>query len=561
MITKKEPIRIIPLGGVEEIGKNMTLVEYKDDLIIVDMGFQFPGEDAPGVDYVIPDSTYLEKRKSKIRGVFITHGHLDHIGAIPYIIPKLGNPPIFTRLLTSVMIKKRQAEFPHLPKLRLEVVEKESRLKIGKHLAVRFFNVTHTIPDAMGVIIETPYGNIIFTGDIKIDHDNGMPVEKELETFGNLNKENNLVLLADSTNVERPGYSFSERAVHENLRKIITDVKGRLIMGTFASLLERIIFVIKTCESLGKKVVIEGRSMKTNVEIAKELGMLKVSPATFITADAIDSYPPNKIVILATGAQGDEFAALMRMANKHHKKIKIEPGDTVLLSSSIIPGNEKDVQKLKDNLSRQGAKIIHYRIADIHSSGHANAEETAWIHKMINAKFFIPVHGYHYMLRVHAEIAQSIGTPGENIVIADNGSIIEISDQGRKIAVLKEKAPTGIVMVDALGRGDVKEVVIRDRKLLSEDGIFVIIAVIDVKTGKVRNSPDIISRGFVYLKESQNLLRQARFITKRTIEETVTGMHPINFDHVKNQVREKIGRFLFKETAKRPIILPVVLEV
>jgi len=554
-------IRIIPMGGVEEIGKNMTVVEYKNDIIIVDIGLQFPGEEAPGVDYIIPDSTYLAKKKKNIRGVFITHGHLDHIGGIPYMMERIGNPVIYSRFLPSLIIKKRQDEFPHLPPLNMRIIESENRIKVGQHLTVRFFNVTHTIPESMGLIIETPHGNIVFTGDIKIDHDNGVPLPHEVETFTKLGNDNNLVLLADSTNVEKPGWSFSERMVHENLKKIIVETKSRLIIGTFASLLERIIFIIKTAEEAGKKVVLRGKSMKTNVAIAREIKMLDIKEKTIIPPEEIDNYPADKIIILATGAQGDELAALMRMSQKKDKYIAVNKNDIVLLSSSIIPGNEKSVQKLKDNLSRQGAKIIHYGIADIHSSGHANHEETLWVHKMLKPKFFIPIHGHHFMLRVHAEIAKTAGMKEENIIIPDNGTIVEIADNGNTIRKGKNSVPSGIVMVDGLGNGDVNDVVIRDRQALSQDGMFVIIAVIDIKTGKIRQSPDIISRGFVYLKESQELLKQVRMISKKTIEKITADMHPVNLDYVKNNLREKIGKFLFQNTAKRPIILPVLLEV
>lgn len=554
-------IRIIPLGGVEEIGKNMTVVEYKDDIIIVDAGLQFPGEDAPGVDYIIPDTNYLLKKKKNIRGVFVTHGHLDHIGGIPYIIERLGNPTVYSRLLPTLMIKKRNDEFPSLSQMNLRVVEKESRVVMGKHLAVRFFNVTHTIPDSMGIIVETPHGNIIFTGDIKIDHDDNKPLQHEVNTFEKLGKENNLVLLADSTNVEKAGWSFSERTVHENLKKIIAESTGRLIIGTFSSLLERIIFIIKTAEDLGKKVVIKGKSMRDNIAIAKEIKMLDVKPTTIIPPEEMENYPTNKLVILATGAQGDELAALMRMSQKKDTHIKLNKNDVVLLSSSIIPGNEKSVQKLKDNISRQGCKIIHYRMADVHSSGHANYEETLWVHQMIKPKFFIPIHGHHFMLRIHAEIAKTAGMQEDNIVIPDNGTIIEITDKGQKIRKAKETASAGVVMVDGLGNGDVSDIVIRDRQILSEDGMFVIIAIIDVKTGKVKQSPDIISRGFIYLKESQDLLKQVRILATKTIEKITTDMHPINLDYAKNNLREKIGKFLAQKTGKRPIILPVIIEV
>lgn len=552
-------VRIIPFGGCEEIGKNMTAVEIGNDIIIVDMGFQFGAEDMPGVDFIIPDISYLEERKQNIRAVYITHGHLDHVGGIPYMMPRIGNPPMFTRLLTSLIIKKRQEEFPHLPHFPIEVIEKDTHMKAG-NISVRFFGVTHTIPDAMGVIIETPHGNIIFTGDLKIDHVNGVPTAEEAQLYAELGKEKNLCLLMESTKAENPGFSFSERQVHENLRKIIAEVPGRLLVGTFASLLERIIFVIMTAEELGKKVAITGRSMKVNIEIAKQIGLLKAKQSTFIAPEQIPDYPPNKVVVLATGAQGDEFAALMLMANKKHK-IKLQKTDTVLLSSSIVPGNEKSVQKLKDNISRQGVKIIHFRIADVHSSGHANADELLWVHTQLRPKFFIPIHGHHFMLRVHAELARSTGMPDENIVIPDNGSIIEIDADATNISTRKERVAQGVVMVDALGKGDVKDIVVRDRQVLAQDGMFVIVSIIDTKTGKIRQSPDIISRGFIYLKESQEVLRQSRYIIKKTIEEAIKDMHPINFDYVKNLVRERLGKYLIQETGKRPIIIPVLLEV
>ncbi len=553
-------IRVIPLGGVEEIGKNMTAIEFRDSILVVDIGLAFPGEETPGVDYIIPDSTYVEERKKNLKAVIITHGHLDHIGGIPYVMEKIGNPPIYTSLLTAVMIKKRQEEFPHLPKLDIRMIEKQDTLKLGD-FTVRFFGATHTIPDSFGVVIETPYGNVIFTGDVKIENKNGQPADFELKTYSDLGREKNLLLIADSTNVGKEGFSYPEKEVHKNLKDIIQNIKGRIIIGTFASLFDRIIAIVEASESLGKKVVVEGRSMKTNVEIAKELGILKVRNGTIINGENMDDYPDNKLVVLATGAQGDEYAALMRMANREHRTIKIKKGDTVLLSSSVIPGNEKSVEKLKDNLSRQGAKIIHYGVANVHSSGHSYRDELAWVHKMLKPKFFIPVHGSHYMLRVHEDLAESMGMPEKNIIVPDNGSIVEIQDHGKRIVKLKETASSRVVMVDGLDSNNVQEVVIRDRQMLAQDGMFVIIAIIDIKTGKVRKSPDIISRGFVYLKESQELLRNIRFLAKKTIEDASAKMHPINFDYLKNEVREVLGKELFRKTAKRPIILPVLIEV
>lgn len=557
-----ENIRIIPLGGVEEIGKNMTAIEIGDDIIVIDAGFQFRDEDTPGVDYILPNTKYLEERKEKIRGVIITHGHLDHIGGIPYIMYRIGNPPLYSRALTTIMIKKRQEEFPHLPELDMKIVEKEDVITLGK-IKVRFFAVTHTIPDSMGIIIETPYGSIVNPGDIKLEHENNIPVEREENEYARFKDNKVLLLMMDSTNVDNPGFSTPEKLVHQNLEEIIRNTKRRLIIGTFASQLERIIAIIQASERNGKKVVVEGRSMKQNIEIVISLGRLKVNKDTIVPVEEIESYPPDRIVVLATGAQGDEFAALMRMSNKSHKYMKIGKRDTILLSSSIIPGNERSVQKLKDNLSRLGAKIIHYRTSDvyIHSTGHGNRGELEWLHKKIQPKFFIPIHGNHYMLRIHEELAQTLGMKEENIIVPDNGMIIEIQDQGEKIVALKQKAPSSPVMVDGFAVADVQEVVMRDRKMLADDGMFVIVAVIDLKTGKLRKSPDLISRGFVYLRESQELLGHTRLIIKKSIEESTRGMNPINFDFIKSNISDTVARFLFQKTAKHPIVIPVILGV
>lgn len=563
-----DSIRIIPLGGVEEIGKNCTAIEYGGDIVVVDIGFQFKEESTPGIDYILPNTKYLEERRDRIKAVLITHGHLDHIGGIPYIMPRIGNPPLYTRLLTSVLIQKRQEEFPHVPKIDMKVVEKNETVTIGK-FKVRFFAVTHTIPDAMGIILETPHGSIVHTGDLKLDHVDGIPTDEEIKEYERAFPKSVesgpgrvLLLMADSTNVENPGFSIPEKKVHKNIEEIIKNVQGRLIIGTFSSLLERLIKIIEFAELYGKKVVVEGRSMKQNLEVCKHLGLLKAKKETMISSDDIENYPPDKIIILATGAQGDEYAALMRMSNKTHQKIKITPRDTILLSSSVIPGNERSVQKLKDNLSRQGAKIIHYRIADVHSSGHANRDETAWIHKQIRPRFFVPLHGYHYMLRVHGEIAKDAnGLRDDAVVIPDNSSIIEIQEGGNKIVKLKEKAPSSLVLVDGFSVGDVQDVVIRDRQMLAQDGIFIIFGIINAHTGKLKKSPDIISRGFVYLRESQELLHGVRLVIKDTIEKSTRGQNPINIDFVKDNVTDSVSKYLLQETAKRPMVIPVILTI
>ncbi|MEK7170299.1 MAG: ribonuclease J [Patescibacteria group bacterium] len=561
-LLKEDAVRVICLGGVEEVGRNMTLIEFRNDIIVIDMGLQFNDSKTPGIDFILPNTKYLEERKDKIRAVLITHGHLDHIGGIPYLMNRIGNPPMYTRNLTALMVKKRQEEFPHLPPLDIKIVEGNGRVKF-KDLSVRFFGVSHSIPDCMGIIIETPYGNIVTPGDYKLDHVDGIPTEEEEETYGALAKDNNLLLLTDSTNVENPGFSTPEKLVGDNLAEIVRTTKTRLIVSMFASHIVRIGRILEAAEQCNKKVAIEGRSMKNNVDICIAAGLIKVKDGTIIPSTDIASYPPDRIIVLATGAQGDEFAALTRLANKSHKQLHLSEHDTVLLSASIVPGNEKAVQDLKDNIARHGARIIHYRTSEvyIHSTGHGNRGEMEWLHRKIKSKFFIPIHGTHYMLRLHAELAQDLGMPKTNIMVPDNSMIIEIQDGGKKITTLKEKAPNGPLMVDGFAVGDMQEVVLRDRQMLAEEGMFVIIASINSSNGKLKKSPDIISRGFVYLRESQDLLHQTRIIIKKTVEETTQGMHPINFEYVKEQLTDAVSRFLFQKTAKRPIVIPVLLGV
>ncbi|MDB5260191.1 MAG: rnjA [Candidatus Nomurabacteria bacterium] len=553
-------IRIIHLGGVEEVGRNMSLVEYKDSIVIIDCGVQFTESHTPGIDFILPNTKYLEEHKHKIKGVVVTHGHLDHIGAIPYLLPRIGNPQIYSRLYTSLMIKKRQEEFPHLPPITINVVEKGDTVTFGD-LKVRFFGVSHAIPDSMGIIVETPYGDIVHTGDLRLDHDDGDPTPEEKERYKIFEDRKTLLLMTDSTNCENPGFSISDRVVFKNIDNVIKDTPGRLIVSTFASQVERMIYMLQTAERHGKKVVVEGRSMKTNIEVTKLANMLTIKPETLITLDEMGRYPENKIVILATGAQGEEFAALGRIANKTHKFIRLTPRDTILMSSSIVPGNERAVQNLKDKLSRQGAHLIHYKTSDVHSSGHANADELLWIHRKIHPKFFIPVHGYHYMLRVHADLERKLGMPEENIVIPDNGMIIEIRNEGTSIHSMKEKAPGEMIVVDGTSVGKIQDVVMRDRQTLAEDGMFVVIGVIDSHTHTLKKSPDLISRGFVYLKESQDLLYQTRLLTKKVIEDALARGGFMNLDDMKQDVAEATTKFLLQKTAKRPVIIPVIISV
>jgi ribonuclease J len=556
-----DAVRIVPLGGVEEVGKNMCVIETKDDLLIVDAGFQFMSEsDAPGVDYVLPNTKYLEERKEKIRGLLVTHAHLDHIGGIPFIMERIGNPPIYTRELTSIMIKKRQEEFPHLPALDIKVLDDNERITLGS-LKITTFPVTHSIPDSSGFIIETAYGNVVISGDFKLDHVGGVATEEEDKKYTAIGKLNNLLLIADSTNAEKPGFSIPEKEIHANLERLITEAKGRLIIGTFASQFERMVRIIQACERSNKKVVTEGRSIRTNIEIAQKAGLITPRKDTLITAQEAESLPPDRVVVLATGAQGEEFAALMRIATKKHPHLRLNKRDTIILSSSVIPGNEINVQKLKDNLYRHGLKVIHYRVSDVHSTGHGNAGELAWINKKIGAKFFMPAYGYHSMIRSHAQAVMDLnGKLESEIILPDNGSVIDI-EKGETLNIHKAKAPAGIMMVDGFSVGDMQEVVIRDRQTLSKDGIVTIFGIINPKTGKLRKSPDIISRGFVYIRESQELFQEARNLIKKSVEDAAHGMNPINLDYVKENVADDVGRLLFQKTNKKPIVIAVLIAL
>jgi ribonuclease J len=568
---EKGVIRIIPLGGVEEIGKNMTAIEIGDDIIVIDAGMHFSTEETPGVDYVIPNTTYLEERKDKIRALIITHGHLDHIGGVPIVLSRIGNPPVYSRNLSILMMRKRQAEFPHLPKINEQIVENDSVITCGK-IKIRFFGVTHTIPDSMGIILETEHGWIVTPGDYKLDQIDGIVTKQEEKVYSIFDKAKVLLLLTDSTNIENEGFSLPEVKVHQGLENLIKKVSGRMIIAAFASHITRLAHVVQFAESLGKKIVLDGRSMKTNIEVAIEAGLFSPKKDTIIPIEEVDNYPPNKVIILMTGAQGEEFASLNRAANKTHTKFALHKGDTIILSASIVPGNERAVEKMKDLLTRQGVRIISYRTSGedfVHATGHGNQEDVKWLHKKTHPKFFIPIHGNHYRLVMHKALAVDWGMPEENSVVPDNGSIIEISADGSKMVARKEKAPAGLMMVDGTSVGDAQDVVIRDRVMLAQDGMFVIIALIDTKTGKLKKSPDLISRGFVYLKENQELLHQVRIIIKKSVEDnaaktmargTANGGQ-VDFDHIKASLGENISKFLFQKTAKRPLVIPVILSV
>lgn len=556
-------IRIIPLGGVEQVGQNCTAIEIGNDIIVVDAGFQFRDDlYTPGVDYIIPNTTYLEENKERIRGMFITHGHLDHIGGIPFIINKIGNPPIYTREFGALMIAKRHTEFPQLPKLNLVTISADEIVTAGE-MKVQSFSISHTIPDSMGLIIDTPYGDIVFIEDVRVDNVEGVPSDEEVKQYSRFRKKDKpaLLLTMDSTGVEKPGWSLSENVVVENIEPIIRDTPGRLIIGTFASQVERILAIIELAKKFNKKVILEGRSMKSNMEIVKQLNLIDPKDPVLQPISALDDLPPDRVIMIVTGAQGEEFAAMMRMANKSHKHVTLRPTDTVLLSSSVIPSNHAQIMRLKDRLYRSEANIITYMDSDVHASGHGSKEELRWIHQQIPHKFFIPLHGEHHMLYHHKQLALEEGTPEENVMIPDNGAVFEIYDEGTKLRRLDARAPHTTVTVDGFSVGEVQEVVMRDRNHLEENGIFVVVASINTRTKKLRKSPDIISRGFVYLRESQGLINESRDKVRSIIESKASKMQTINFDKLKDAVADEMTKYLFQETAKSPLVIPVILGV
>ena len=555
---KRDTVHYVPLGGLEEVGRNCSFFEYNDEIVIIDMGIQFPAEETPGVDWIIPNTNYLEKKKKNICGLLITHGHYDHFGAVPYVLERLGNPPIYGTRLIKEILQKRLAEMPNVPKMRFIEIKNHDVVKLSEHFTAEFFGVSHTIPDTTAVALHTPSGILVHFADFRLDYDQEDTVQN-LQEFERLSKLGVHSLFLDSTNATVEGHSVSEKLVESNLEKAFLDAKGRIILSTFASMITRMAEIIKIAENLGRKVIINGRSMKDNLEIARSLGYIKYKPGTVINVEEINKYKDDKILILSTGAQGQENAGLMRIANSEHKHIHIKPGDTVIFSSSVIPGNERGVQALKDNFARQGAIIITNNDLDIHSSGHAPSDDLAMVAKICKPKFIIPIHGFYFQRAANIQTMKKIGIDKERIVLMDNGQVAEITKDNIKIT--DKSVDAFYVLVDGLGVGDVKEVVLRDRRMLSQDGIFVIIAVVDAQSGEVKGSPDIISRGFIYLKESHELLAHTRHLIKRVVEESTKNMHPVNFAHVRETVRERLGSFLFQKTKRRPMVLPVIIEV
>lgn len=550
-------LRIFPLGGVSEFGRNLTVVEYGKDIAIIDIGLMFPIDTMPGVDFVLPDIGYLKQRRQNIRGIYITHGHLDHMGAIPYLIRDIGNPPIYGTKLTIGLIKDRLEEFHLEHYARLSEVHPDDVIQLGV-FRLTFFRVNHNIPDSTGVVVRTPIGNLVFTGDWKFDH---TPQDERPTEFGKLAKigaEGVLLLGSDSTNAVRPGYAMSEHDLEQNIESLFSKARGRIIIATFASLISRIQQIINVSSSLHRKVAISGTSMEKALMIAAKLGYLKIPKGTLIRPDQIDDYSDEKLVIICTGSQGQETSALGRMSRGEHRHVKLRPGDTVVLSSSPIPGNERAVMNLMNKLFAFGADVIYKQIFDIHTSGHAHQEELKMMLNIIRPKYVMPMHGERYMLVRHAELAKQLGWDDKSIFVINNGEIIEFNQQGQA-SLSKEKINVDYVMVDGLGVGDVSEVVLRDRQVLAQDGMVVIIATVD-KDGKTTQLPDVISRGFVFMKGSAKLAEETRALAAKIIDSR--NMRDIEqWGSVRDKIRDDVGAFLFQKTEKRPMVLPVIVQV
>jgi ribonuclease J len=559
-VAPRSSLRIIPLGGLEEIGRNMTIFEFGQDIIIVDMGLQFPDEDMPGIDYIIPDVTYLKGKERNIRGVIITHGHYDHIGAIPHLMEKIGNPPIYMTELTRGIVMKRQDDFQGKQALNVHTVKKIDRIRLGA-FNIEFFHVNHTIPDAVGLAISTPVGTVIHTGDFKFDHSPISDAPADVAKIARLGSENILALMSDSTDSKTPGYSLSESRIAKTLDEIFQQTnQGRLIFATFSSLISRIQSVVAAAEKHGRKVAVDGYSMKTNVEIARTLGYLQTKKGTFIPISKVNEYPDNKVAILCTGSQGEANAVLMRIINGEHRFLKVHKDDTFVLSSSVIPGNERTVQSIMDTIYRKDAKVINYKMMDVHAGGHARQEDLKMMINLIRPKYLIPVHGNYYMLKLHGELGTSVGMKPEQILIGENGKVIEFDYRGNG-KVTNEKVPTNHVMVDGLGVGDIGQVVLRDRQVLAKDGMFVITTIVDGKTNKVIGKPQVTSRGFIFVKENFDLVNATKKKVEEVIAQKTTPGEKANWDYVKNNIREVVGQFLYTKTQRRPMVLPVIIEV
>ncbi|WP_294707131.1 ribonuclease J [uncultured Fusobacterium sp.] len=558
-IQKEEKMYVIPLGGLEEVGKNMTVVQYRDEIIIIDSGVTFPDENLLGIDLVIPDFTFLENNKDKVKGLFITHGHEDHIGSIPYLYQKIDKTvPMYGGKLTLALAKSK-FENPgfskELPKMK--EVKGRSKVKVGKYFTVEFIKVTHSITDAYALVITTPAGVVFHTGDFKIDL---TPVDGEGVDFARLSQigEQGVdLMLSDSTNSEVEGFTPSERSVGEAFKQEFSKAKGRIIVAAFASHVHRLQQIINTAEEYGRRIAIDGRSLVKVFEIASNLGYLRIPEGMMISLAEVDSLRDNKVVILCTGTQGEPMAALSRIAKNMHKHIKIKEGDTVIISATPIPGNEKAVSNNINNLLKYDAEVVFKKIAGIHVSGHGSKDEQKLMLNLIRPKYFMPVHGEHKMLKAHKDTAIETGVPKNNIIIAQNGSKVEVTKSAVKI---KGKVNAGSTLVDGLGVGDIGNIVLKDRQQLSQDGVVVIVFTLDKETGKIIVGPDIVTRGFVYSKESDDIIKEAIETIKQKLD-SMDGNAMKDWTMLKNNTRDIASKYFYNKTKRNPVILPIIMEV
>ncbi|MBP7254913.1 MAG: ribonuclease J [Negativicutes bacterium] len=554
MTQVEQKLQIIPLGGLGEIGKNLTVVRCGDEIIVIDCGLMFPDDEMLGIDLVIPDITYLLENIDLVKAIVLTHGHEDHIGALPYVLRNL-NVPVYGTKLTLGILEGRLKE-NNVDSSSLVPVKPGDLIHIGC-FKVGFVNVSHSIADAVALYIKTPLGTIVHTGDFKLDQ---TPVDgkvTDFHKFAELGDQGVLVMLADSTNAERPGHTLSEKTVGVAFDEAFRNIKDRIIIATFSSNVHRIQQVIDTAHKYNRKVAVLGRSMVNVSNISAELGYLNIPDGVLIDIDEINNYPPSNIVIITTGSQGEPMSALTRMSTSDHRKVGIVPGDTVIISATPIPGNEKLVSRTIDNLLKQGANVIYEKTSGIHVSGHASQEELKLIHNLVRPKFFIPVHGEYRHLRKHAMLAQDLGMPKENVFVAENGNIIEFTKEKGGIV---GKVPSGIVLVDGLGVGDVGNIVLRDRRQLSQDGILIIVVTMDKEMGAVVAGPDIVSRGFVYVRESEELMEEAKEKVKMALEKCEDN-NITEWAVIKSNVRDALGRYLYERTRRRPMILPIIMEI
>lgn len=546
-------VKVIPLGGLGEIGKNMTAIEYKNDIIVIDAGLMFPDEDMLGIDSVIPDVTYLIENKSRVRGIFLTHGHEDHIGALPYVLKQI-NVPVYGTALTLGLVKLKLEEHGMMRNVRTNLIQAGGELKVGE-FRLEFVHVNHSIADVVAIAIHTPLGTIVHTGDFKFDH---TPVDNRVADFrklAELGEEGVMLLLSDSTNAGREGYTSSERDVSKTFEELFLQAEGRILVATFASNIHRMQQIINVSYKYGRKVAFIGRSMVNVASVASELGYLTIPEGTIIEIDELDKYPSEKITLITTGSQGEPMAALSRMAMSDHRKITITDGDTVIISASAIPGNEKSISRTINNLFKQGAKVVYESDSAIHVSGHACKEELKLMLSLLKPQFFMPVHGEYRHLVQHGNIARDMGLGSDNIVVAEIGDVIEVDEQKIQIG---GRVPSGKVFVDGLGVGDVGNVVLRDRKQLSQDGIMIVVVTLDKATGKILAGPDIVSRGFVYVRESEALIDDARQKVMAALERCTPTA---DWGVMKSQIREILSKSLYDKTKRRPMILPIITEV